>query len=89
MKKYYAQEGEQDDLISIGTIGLIKGISSYKPEKGTRLATYAARCIENAIHTLVRQMMESARSFPMKHRRSGRGAQNGPRFTMLGEACGS
>lgn len=38
-----------EDLISIGTIGLIKGISSYKPDKGVRLATYAARCIENAI----------------------------------------
>lgn len=40
---------EQDDLISIGTIGLIKGISSYKPEKNVRLATYAARCIENEV----------------------------------------
>ena len=49
VKKYYAQESEQDDLISIGTIGLIKGISSFKPEKNTRLATYAARCIENEI----------------------------------------
>ena len=38
-----------EDLISIGTIGLIKGISSYKPDKGVRLATYAARCIENEI----------------------------------------
>lgn len=49
IKKYYTQSAEQDDLISIGTIGLIKGISSYKPEKNVRLATYAARCIENAI----------------------------------------
>ena len=49
VKKYYTQCDEQDDLISIGTIGLIKGISSYRPEKGTRLATYAARCVENAI----------------------------------------
>ena len=49
VKKYYAQTGDQDDLISIGTIGLIKGISSYKPEKNVRLATYAARCIENEI----------------------------------------
>ena len=40
---------EQDDLISIGTIGLIKGIASYKPEKNVRLATYVARCIENEI----------------------------------------
>lgn len=49
VKKYYTQTDEQDDLISIGTIGLIKGISSYRPEKGTRLATYAARCVENEI----------------------------------------
>ncbi len=49
VKKYYTQTEEQDDLISIGTIGLIKGISSYRPEKGVRLATYAARCVENEI----------------------------------------
>lgn len=49
MKKYYTQAADQDDLISIGTIGLIKGISSYDPSKGARLATYAARCIENTI----------------------------------------
>ena len=48
IKKYYTQTGDQEDLISIGTIGLIKGISSYNPDKGVRLATYAARCIENA-----------------------------------------
>ena len=48
-KKYYTQSDEQDDLISIGTIGLIKGISTFKPEKGARLATYAARCVENAM----------------------------------------
>ena len=50
-KKYYADPSDQDDLISIGTIGLIKAVSSYKPDKGVRLATYAARCIENAILT--------------------------------------
>ena len=49
IKKYYTQTVDQDDLISIGTIGLIKGISSYKPEKNVRLATYAARCIENEV----------------------------------------
>ena len=49
VKKYYTQSRDQEDLISIGTIGLIKGISSFNPEKGARLATYAARCIENAI----------------------------------------
>ncbi len=51
VKKYYTQCAELDDLISIGTIGLIKGITSYKAEKGVRLATYASRCIENAIRT--------------------------------------
>jgi len=49
LKKYYTQNGDQEDLISIGTIGLIKGITSFNPEKGARLATYAARCIENEI----------------------------------------
>ena len=53
-KKYYTQSDEQDDLISIGTIGLIKGVSSYRPEKGTRLATYAAKCVENAILSQMR-----------------------------------
>ena len=48
-KKYYTQSSDQEDLISIGTIGLIKGISSFNPAKGARLATYAARCIENEI----------------------------------------
>ena len=49
VKKYYAQTGDQDDLISIGTIGLIKGISTFKKDKNVRLATYASRCIENEI----------------------------------------
>ena len=49
IKKYYVQSADQDDLISIGTIGLIKGISSYNPEKNVKLATYAARCIENEV----------------------------------------
>ena len=49
VKKYYTQSSDQEDLISIGTIGLIKGISSFNPAKGARLATYAARCIENEI----------------------------------------
>ena len=48
MKKYYAQVSDQEDLISIGTIGLIKGIESFDASKGARLATYAARCVENA-----------------------------------------
>ena len=49
IKKYYTQSEDVEELISIGTIGLIKGVNTYKPEKGVRLATYASRCIENAI----------------------------------------
>ena len=48
-KKYYAAESDQEDLISIGTIGLIKAINSYRLDKNIRLATYASRCIENEI----------------------------------------
>ena len=51
MKKYYAVTSDQEDLISIGTIGLIKGISTFDASKGARLATYAARCVENATLT--------------------------------------
>ena len=54
MKKYYAQAADQEDLISIGTIGLIKGITTFDPSKGARLATYAARCVEDAILSPVR-----------------------------------
>lgn len=51
VKKYHNTGKDTDDLISIGTIGLIKGISTFNPDKGTRLATYAARCIENTMLT--------------------------------------
>ena len=49
IKKYYSTSSEQDDLVSIGTIGLIKAVSTFNYEKGARFATYAARCIENEI----------------------------------------
>ena len=49
IKKYYTQTEEQEDLISIGTIGLIKAVNTFKPDRGIRLATYASRCIENTI----------------------------------------
>ena len=60
MKKYYAQTSDQEDLISIGTIGLIKGITTFDPEKGARLATYAARCVENEILMHFRSRKKSA-----------------------------
>ena len=60
MKKYYAQTADQEDLISIGTIGLIKGITTFDLSKGARLATYAARCVENEILMYFRSQRKSA-----------------------------
>ena len=60
MKKYYAQTADQEDLISIGTIGLIKGISTFDTSKGARLATYAARCVENEILMYFRSQKKSS-----------------------------
>lgn len=51
-KKYYSSNVDNDDLISIGSIGLIKGVSSFNPDKGAKLSPYISRCIENEIHTL-------------------------------------
>ena len=59
MKKYYAQTADQEDLISIGTIGLIKGITTFDTSKGARLATYAARCVENEILMYFRSQKKS------------------------------
>ena len=59
VKKYY-QTDDADELISIGSIGLIKGINTYRPDKGVRLATYASRCIENEILMAFRARRKSA-----------------------------
>ena len=60
MKKYYSQSADQEDLLSIGTIGLIKGIETFDGSKGARLATYAARCVENEILMYFRSQKKSA-----------------------------
>ena len=60
VKKYYATGAEQDDLISIGTIGLIKAVSTFKADKKIRLATYASRCIENEILMFFRGQKKSS-----------------------------
>lgn len=60
VKKYYSKTNDTDDLISIGTIGLIKAIDSFNADKGTRLATYASRCIENEILMHFRSAKKSA-----------------------------
>lgn len=59
VKKYSYTGREVDDLISVGTIGLIKAITTYNNKKGTRLATYAARCIENEILMVIRSSKKS------------------------------
>ncbi len=60
MKKYYSQVSDQEDLISIGTIGLIKGISTFDAAKGVKLTTYIARCAENEILMHFRSLRKSA-----------------------------
>lgn len=60
VKKYYASGCDQEDLISIGTIGLIKAVSTFKPDKSIRLSTYAARCIENEILMHFRNLKKTA-----------------------------
>lgn len=60
IKKYYTQPEDAEDLISIGTIGLIKGINTYRGDKGVRLATYASRCIENEVLMHFRSAKKSA-----------------------------
>ena len=60
VKKYYSKTNDTEDLISIGTIGLIKAIDSFKPDKGIRLATYASRCIENEILMHFRNIKKNA-----------------------------
>lgn len=60
IKKYYTKSTDTEDLISIGTIGLIKGVSTYRADRGVRLATYASRCIENEILMYFRGQKKSA-----------------------------
>ena len=60
VKKYYAASAEQDDLLSIGTIGLIKAVNTFRPDKNIRLATYASKCIQNELLMYFRQKRKSA-----------------------------
>ncbi len=60
IKKYYSSSAEQDDLISIGTIGLIKAVNTFDSTKGIRLSSYAARCIENEVLMYFRSSRKSA-----------------------------
>ena len=65
IKKYYTQAAEQEDLISIGTIGLIKAINTYDTDKGSKLVTYASRCIENELLMRLRQERKEVREISL------------------------
>ncbi len=65
LKKYNQLDDDMEDLLSIGTIGLIKAITTYDPEKGSRLATYAARCIENEILMLLRSKKKTTKDISL------------------------
>ena len=65
IKKYYSNYSDQEDIISIGTIGLIKGINTFDYEKGTKLATYASKCIENEILMHFRSKKKSSQEISM------------------------
>ena len=66
VKKYYGAGDNQEDLISIGTIGLIKAVQTFDPKKGARLATYAARCIENEILMFFRGQKKCAQDISLQ-----------------------
>ena len=65
IKKYYGRQNEQDDLVSIGTIGLIKAIDTFNPDKSIRLSSYASRCIENEILMYFRAAKKSAQDMSL------------------------
>ncbi|WP_330622905.1 RNA polymerase sporulation sigma factor SigK [Lachnoclostridium sp. MSJ-17] len=65
IKKYYGVQTEQDDLVSIGTIGLIKAIDTFKPDKNIRLSSYASRCIENEILMHFRSAKKTAQDISL------------------------
>lgn len=73
-KKYASNGREQDDLISIGTIGLIKGVTTYNPQKGFSLATYASKCIDNAI-------LSQRNNWRLRWKTMQLLAKNGPSFS--------
>ena len=77
LKKYYAQTDDMDDLLSIGTIGLIKGIDSFRPEKKIRLATYCSRCIENEVLMHFRSQRKRGGELSLSEELDGEGEGGG------------
>ena len=65
IKKYYHNTSDQEDLVSIGTIGLIKAVNTYKPDKNIKLSSYASRCIENEILMHFRNMKKTSQDLSL------------------------
>ena len=88
MKKYYSQTADQEDLISIGTIGLIKGITTFDASKGAKLATYAARCVENEILMHFRSQKKSSQDVSLSDSIEG-GSDGSPleRMDVISDDC--
>ena len=88
MKKYYSQTADQEDLISIGTIGLIKGITTFDASKGAKLATYAARCVENEILMYFRSQKKSSQDVSLSDCIEG-GSDGSPleRMDVISDDC--
>ena len=87
IKKYYTHYDDTDDLISIGTIGLIKGINTYRPDKGVRLATYASKCAENEILMYFRSTRKNAAETLLSDALDTDGDGNSPRMRTWTPAC--
>ena len=77
IKKYYTASADAEDLVSIGTIGLIKGVSTYRPDRGVRLATYASKCIENEILMHFRGQKKTANEVSLSGALDGEGEGDG------------
>lgn len=65
IKKYISKERDTQDLISVGTIGLIKAVNSFRPEKNIKLATYAAKCIDNELLMMLRTEKRKSKEVSM------------------------
>ena len=65
IKKYYANQNDQEDFISIGTIGLIKAVVTFNPDKGNRLAAYASKCVENEILMYLRAKKKTSKEISL------------------------
>ena len=83
IKKYYAASDSHDDLISIGTLGLIKAVNTFRPEKCTRFSTYAARCVENEIFMHFRASRKHAGEISLDHPGDGDGDSGQPDLTEI------